>query len=132
MNTTTANQTSITSHIRIIPAWAWIVSSVGFGVAEYFFNVVVPQQDDSFTKLQCLLFGTMLGLFIVIFWLLIGYINRDAQRHGMSAGLWVTVSILVPNGLGILSYFVFRELQQQRPCRHCANGDAGQAAAATI
>ncbi len=125
MNNLAAPETGFRSHLRIIPVWGWVLAGIGFAIAEYFFNIVVPQQDDSFTKPQCLLFGTMLGTVLAAFWLLIGYINRDARRNRMSPGLWVTVSILIPNGLGILLYFVFRELQR-RPCPRCASDSFAQ------
>ena len=47
----------------------------------------------------------MLGCYAV----LIGYINQDAGRRGMSRLLWTLIAIFVPNGLGIVLYFVLRK-----------------------
>jgi RNA polymerase subunit RPABC4/transcription elongation factor Spt4 len=41
--------------------------------------------------------------------LLIGYVNRDAKRRGMSPVLWTFVTILIPNGLGFILYFILRQ-----------------------
>jgi hypothetical protein len=49
--------------------------------------------------------GTLLGCYVV----LIGYVNRDAGRRGMSRGLWTLLAIIVPNALGIVLYFILRK-----------------------
>ena len=49
--------------------------------------------------------GTLLGCYSV----LIGYVNQDAGRRKMSRLLWTLVAIFVPNGLGILLYFVLAQ-----------------------
>jgi len=41
--------------------------------------------------------------------LLIGYINRDAKRRGMSPALWTIIAIFVPYLVGVIIYFVLRE-----------------------
>jgi Double zinc ribbon/Phospholipase_D-nuclease N-terminal len=49
--------------------------------------------------------GTILGCYI----LLIGYVNRDAGRRGMSRLAWTLLAIFIPNALGIVLYFVLRK-----------------------
>jgi predicted amidophosphoribosyltransferase len=49
--------------------------------------------------------GTVLGCYAV----LIGYINQDSGRRGMSRVLWTLMALFVPNGLGIVLYFVLRK-----------------------
>src|SRR5439155_1160300 len=46
--------------------------------------------------------GTILGCYV----LLIGYVNRDAGRRGMSRLGWTLLAIFIPNALGIVLYFV--------------------------
>ena len=41
--------------------------------------------------------------------LLIGYVNRDAARRGMSPLAWTLLAIFIPNALGIVLYFVLRK-----------------------
>ncbi len=49
--------------------------------------------------------GTVLACYI----LLIGYVNSDAGRRGMSRLAWTLLAILIPNALGIVLYFVLRK-----------------------
>jgi predicted amidophosphoribosyltransferase len=51
---------------------------------------------------------------------LIGYINQDAGRRRMSRLLWTLIAIFVPNGLGIVLYFVLRKPR----IAHCPQCDA--------
>jgi cytochrome bd-type quinol oxidase subunit 2 len=50
--------------------------------------------------------------------LLIGYIHDDARRRGMRQVLWTLLAIFVPNGVGILIYFLMRQ-KPQVPCHGC-------------
>jgi hypothetical protein len=49
--------------------------------------------------------GTVLACYI----LLIGYVNGDAGRRGMSRLGWTLLAIFIPNALGIVLYFVLRK-----------------------
>ena len=60
------------------------------------------------------LMGTMLACYVV----LIGYINQDAGRRRMSRLLWTLIAVLVPNGLGIVLYFVLRKPRNPN-CPQC-------------
>jgi RNA polymerase subunit RPABC4/transcription elongation factor Spt4 len=58
--------------------------------------------------------GTLLGCYVV----LIGYVNRDAGRRSMSRLLWTLIAIFVPNGLGIVLYFILRKPRATN-CSQC-------------
>lgn len=49
------------------------------------------------------------GTAVACYILLIGYINKDAGRRGMSRALWTLIAIFVPNALGIVLYFILRK-----------------------
>src|SRR6202035_1949484 len=68
--------------------------------------------------------GLLAGIGLGSFLLLIGYINRDAKRRGMSPVLWTIVAIIIPNALGIILYFILRH-PLRRACPQC--GDAVEA-----
>jgi len=51
--------------------------------------------------------------------LLVGYINRDAKRRGMSPTLWTIVAVIIPNALGIILYFILRQ-PRSGACPQCA------------
>ncbi len=52
-----------------------------------------------------ILAGSALGFYL----LLIGYVNRDAKRRGMSPTLWTLLVLCIPNGIGFIIYFVVRQ-----------------------
>jgi len=41
--------------------------------------------------------------------LLVGYVHGDARRRGMRYVMWTWLAILVPNGIGIILYFILRD-----------------------
>ena len=40
---------------------------------------------------------------------LVGYVYGDARRRGMRHVLWTWLAILIPNGIGIILYFILRD-----------------------
>ena len=60
--------------------------------------------------------GTLLVLPVLV--LLIGYVNRDAKRRGMRHVVWTLLAIFIPNGIGIILYFVLRD-PLPLPCPKC-------------
>jgi RNA polymerase subunit RPABC4/transcription elongation factor Spt4 len=93
---------------------------VGFASAQFFFDIDLARLAEAppawFLALLGLLAGTILGCVL----LFIGYVSRDARRRGMSPILWTLVAILIPNGLGIILYFILRQ-PLQRACPQCGN-----------
>lgn len=108
---TIGNQTStrFRDEIRIISPWTFFLAALTF-LSMVVLVVVVAGRDHNPppVAVRCLLgilAGALLGCYIV----LIGYVNRDAGRRGMSRLLWTLIAIFVPNGLGIVLYFVLRK-----------------------
>lgn len=94
---------------KLVARWAWIVAAIGFLVMQFVFNVVLAREHDAPPAWGRILLGLLVGLVLTCYVLLIAYVNRDAGRRGMSRALWTTVCILVPNGLGIILYFILRQ-----------------------
>ena len=67
------------------------------------------------------------GLFAVAYVLLAGYVYADASQRGMSAIAWTALSVLVPNAIGFVLYFVLRK-PIVHPCPNCGCGVAQGAA----
>ncbi len=116
----TRNQpvTRFTDEIRIISPWAFFLAALAL-VSITVVLVVVVGQDNHAPSLavRCLLglaAGTVLGGYIV----LIGYVNRDAGRRGMSRVLWTLLAVFVPNALGIVLYFILRKPRTSN-CPQC-------------
>ncbi len=113
-------QTGLTAEIKIVPLWAWVLAGIAFVAAQWFFNIAAPRHPHAPPVWARPLLGFLLGLVAGCFLLLIGYINRDAKRRGMSPTLWTLVSVLIPNGLGILVYFILRQ-PLHSACPQCGN-----------
>ncbi|MGA2966408.1 MAG: zinc ribbon domain-containing protein [Terriglobales bacterium] len=108
---TNGNHTStrFKDEISIISRWAYFVAILVFLAMEVLLVVVVGRDHDAPPlALRCLL-GAVAGALFGFFILLIGYVNRDAGRRGMGRLLWTLIAIFVPNGLGIVLYFILRK-----------------------
>jgi hypothetical protein len=113
-------QTRFNAEIRIVPPWAWALAAIAFVAAQVFFNVAVPHHSDAPPAWARVLLGLLAGIAVGCFLLFIGYINRDAKRRAMSPTLWTIVSIIIPNALGIILYFVLRQ-PLRGACPQCGN-----------
>ena len=107
----TETQTGIKSHLKIISVWAWALGAIAFIAAQWFFNFQMVHLQHA----RCppawgrFLLGLLAGVGAVCLFALYGYVNRDAKRRGMSPTLWTIIAIFVPNGIGLLLYFVLRK-----------------------
>ncbi len=108
------NETStrFMDELRIISPWAYAVAPLGYlaAAAAAVFAIHTSKTADPFYRLPvlaplALLGGTVIACYI----LLIGYINRDAGRRGMSRLIWTLLAIFIPHALGIVLYFVLRK-----------------------
>jgi RNA polymerase subunit RPABC4/transcription elongation factor Spt4 len=109
------------SESHVIPAWAWGLAGIAFIFAQCLFDIVLahhrPNAPPAWARpLLGLLLGVILGCYV----LLIGYINRDAGRRGMSRVLWTIVAVIIPNMLGIILYFILRQ-PLQSVCPQCGS-----------
>jgi hypothetical protein len=117
---TMRNQTStrFKDEIRIIPPWVFLLATlVSLSVAILFVVVVGRDQHAPPLAVRGLL-GVVAGMVLGCYLVLIAYINRDAGRRSMSRLLWTLIAIFVPNGLGIVLYFVLRKPRAAR-CSQC-------------
>jgi len=121
---------------RIIPRWlVWMVIGL-FIIAQFVGQLVIRDQisngevpfpeighDLGLASLAVVGIISAVSLFMAIIIFLIGYVNRDAARRGMSAALWtILVIILLPawGFIGFVIYFLMRE-PLPYPCPQCAN-----------
>jgi hypothetical protein len=110
--------------LAIIPVWAYVLAPIVFVcIASVFGWFVWPHAENApgfpFQIFLSLLPATFLAFLV----LMIGYVNRDAGRRGMSRLLWTLVVIFVPNALGFILYFLLRNpIQTECPkCRSVVN-----------
>ena len=116
------NETStrFMDEVHIISPWAFVIASLGYVlpaaaiVFAHTHRAAAPPMPVVLMVLIGLLGGTILACAI----LLIGYINRDAARRGMSPLLWTLLAIFIPHALGIVLYFVLRK-PRMATCPQC-------------
>jgi RNA polymerase subunit RPABC4/transcription elongation factor Spt4 len=127
--------TRFMDEVRIISRWAWLIAAVGFLALVGLLTLPKVSCSSSTTswtsaagwnytcttltnagantvhppKPMMVLLGIVAGTVLACLILLIGYINADAGRRGMSRFLWTLLSIFIPNGIGILLYFLLRK-----------------------
>ena len=103
------SSTRFKNEIRIISSWVFFLAIlIALAAAVAFVVVIGKDHNAPPLAVRCLLgviMGTLLGCYVA----LIGYINRDAGRRSMSRLWWTLIAIFVPNGLGIVLYFVLRK-----------------------
>ena len=118
MQVATENRTQLSNELRLIPGWAMILAGIAFCAIQFVFDVVLRHEKNAPPLWGRILLGLAAGVVIGAYFLLIGYINRDAARRGMGRLLWTAIAILVPNGLGIILYFLLRQPLLLR-CSQC-------------
>ncbi len=98
--------------IRIISPIAWIIAGlVAVCMFVLLFIVILPHDPKlgQWPEAGQIAFATGPALLLFVFVLLVGYINADARRRGMRYVMWTLLAIFVPNSIGIILYFIFRD-----------------------
>ena len=95
--------------VRIISPWAFFIALLGFVAAAVGLAVAAHADKNHPSMAVMVAFGIVAGTALAGYILLIGYVNRDAGRRGMSRVLWTLLAIFIPNALGIVLYFILRK-----------------------
>ena len=95
--------TPVAQNKQVIPTVAWIVAA-GVLIVTGVVLAVLVNREGSF-----LWVGIIGPMFLAAYVLLVGYVYGDARRRRMRHVMWMWLAILVPNGLGIVIYFILRE-----------------------
>ena len=117
---TNGNQTPtrFKDEIGIVPTWVFVFAAVlALGVMGLMVFVLGLDRHAPPFPVRILL-AVLMGIVISCYIVLIGYVNQDAGRRRMSRALWTLIAIFVPNGLGIVLYFVLRKPRIAR-CPQC-------------
>lgn len=105
------------AEVKIIPNAAWTTAAlVTLGFAAGLAAVLVqnPAVPLALRVILPPVTAVLLGTYVLV----IGYINGDARRRGMRHVLWTLLVIFIPNGIGIILYFVLRDPMPVR-CTRC-------------
>jgi Double zinc ribbon len=103
------NQSVIAREIKIVPAWAWGLAAIAFLAAQWYFNIAIAHHAPPPAAWARPVLGLLAGIGGGAYLLIIGYVNRDSKRRRMSPLLWTLLALIIPNGMGILLYFVLRQ-----------------------
>lgn len=104
--------TRFRDELKVIPALAWVLALAIYACFSVFlFRVALPNDPklSHWPVFAAALFSFGIPLVLLVFTLLVGYVNGDARRRGMRRALWTVIALFVPNGIGIILYFFMRE-----------------------
>jgi RNA polymerase subunit RPABC4/transcription elongation factor Spt4 len=123
-NIVVKEKSGLKKELAIIPGWAYVVAVIAFVcIASVFAWFVWPRQENAPPFPLQILVTLLPATFLAFLVLMIGYVNRDAGRRGMSRTLWTLIVMFVPNALGFILYFLLRNpIQTECPkCRTVVN-----------
>lgn len=109
----------LSDELKIIPSWAYVLGGAVFVCMQIVFNFWIPTQKNPPPPVLCAVLGILTGTMLACYLMLVGYVNQDSKRRGMSQLLWTLLVIFVPNALGFIIYFLLRQPAMQ-PCPHCS------------
>jgi len=106
---------------RMIPVWSIVVASVAFVLVEYYFWAVAPgQRHHAPPPIGFrIYFNLSWGIVVALYFLMVGYISKDAPRRGMSTRFWMLICFVMPGGICAVLYFLLRQPQVTR-CPSCS------------
>ncbi len=104
---------------RMIPVWSILMATAAFVLVEYYFWLVLPDQQHHAPPLGFrIYFNFSWGVLAALYFLMVGYISKDAPRRAMSLRLWVVICFVMPAGIGAVLYFLLRAPMVSR-CPAC-------------
>lgn len=94
---------------RLIPVWSIMAAAVVFLLVEYYFWIVFPQQQHHIPPLGLRIYMNLSwGLLAALYFLMIGFVSKDAPRRSMSSRFWMLICFVMPGGIGAVLYFLLR------------------------
>ena len=95
---------------RMIPIWSIVLAAASFVAVEYYFWMVAPAYRHHAPAPIGLriYFNTSWGVMCALYFLMVGYISKDAPRRSMSARFWMLICFVIPAGIGAVLYFLLR------------------------
>jgi RNA polymerase subunit RPABC4/transcription elongation factor Spt4 len=110
------------NELQWIPRTAWVVAATVFLVPLIVLTVIIGQEisgQGTATSTWVMVPFAVLAPLFFLYILLVGYVYGDARRRGMRQVLWTLLAIFVPNGIGILIYFLMRQ-KPSIACHQCS------------
>ena len=114
-------QQRFSDEVSVISPVAWIIAGMCWaGMFCVIFFAAIPSDPKMmyWPGAGKVAFSIWPGMLVAAWVLLVGYVNGDARRRGMRYVMWTFLAVLIPNGIGIILYFVFRDPLMAR-CGKC-------------
>jgi hypothetical protein len=112
-----------TTELRVVPRAAWIVAALAYGCLSVPSFIFIAPTDrvigtwPRWGQAVTVYVGFVLVAALVA---LIGYVYGDAKRRQMRYVMWTLLASCIPNGIGIILYFILRD-PLPAPCPGCGH-----------
>ena len=100
--------TPVSQRKQVIPLTAWVIASIILLAMFLLMNWIVLRDSNMPLAVRILL-PVIPPLALAGWTLLIGYVYGDARRRGMRYVMWTLLAIFIPNGIGVILYFILRD-----------------------
>jgi len=95
-------------HRAVIPAVAWLIAGIVFAIVFLFISVLLIRENEA--PIPARIFAPIvIPLIFASYALAVGYVYGDSKRRGMRHVMWTLLAIFIPNGVGIILYFILRD-----------------------
>lgn len=106
---------------QLIPMWSIMVAAAAFVLVEYYCWLVLPSQTHHAPPLGFrIYFNLSWGVLAALYFMMVGYVSKDAPRRAMSSRFWIVICFVMPGGIGAVLYFLLRQPLVSR-CPACAS-----------
>ncbi|MGD0547281.1 MAG: zinc ribbon domain-containing protein [Terracidiphilus sp.] len=111
---------SVNEDTRLIPVWSMVAAAAAFVLVEYYFWLVFPESQHHLPPLGLRTYlNISCGLLVALYFLMVGFVSKDAPRRAMSARFWIPICFVMPGGIGAVLYFLLRQPEISR-CPACS------------
>jgi hypothetical protein len=94
---------------RLVPMWSVVLAAAVFVLVEYYFWLVFPKTLHHVPPLGLRIYmNVSWGLLAALYFLMVGYVSKDAPRRAMSSRFWMLICFVMPGGIGAVLYFLLR------------------------
>jgi len=93
----------------VIPPTAWAVAGTVFVACFLLMNFIFLRRRYGPPFPVVVMAPVFVGLIFAAYVVAVGYVYGDARRRGMRHVMWTLLAIFVPNGIGIILYFILRD-----------------------
>lgn len=105
---------------RLIPVWSIVAAVAAFVLVEYYFWLVLPNQIHHPAPIGFrIYFNLSWGVLAALYFLMVGFVSKDAPRRAMSSRFWIVICFVMPGGIGAVLYFLLRQPMVSR-CPACS------------